>query len=208
MKQILPDLWQTRVERPAPGLTTQACMLTRPQGNVLFYNTSHADEIEHMARLGGVRYQFLSHQDELGESLGILHERFGTELGGHVREREEFARFRAPDILFSERETLLGDIEVIPTPGHSPGSTSFLVTGAEGKRYLFTGDTLYLSRGDVWKAGLLPGSNKAELIESLKLLQTLAPDAVFSSAFAGPRSYQLAPPDWPGQVAKALSRLE
>ncbi|MBZ2187742.1 MBL fold metallo-hydrolase [Alcanivorax sp. JB21] len=211
MKQLLPDLWQTEVERPAPGLTTQAYFLVRPQGNILFYNTSHAAEIEHMARLGGVQYQLLSHRDELGESLNLFHERFGTVLGGHAREREDFAQYRTPDILFSRRETFreaaLKDIEVIPTPGHSPGSTCFLVTGAAGKRYLFTGDTLYLSRGDIWKPGLLPGSDKAALVDSLKVLQTLAPDAVFSSAFAGPRSYQLAPPDWHGHVETALASL-
>ena len=42
MHAILPDLWETEVEHPAPGLTTHAYLLVRPQGNILFYNTSRA----------------------------------------------------------------------------------------------------------------------------------------------------------------------
>ncbi|WP_275097198.1 MBL fold metallo-hydrolase [Sedimenticola hydrogenitrophicus] len=82
----------------------------------------------------------------MGESLKAIRQRFGTKLGGHVREQEEFARICAPDILFDQREVQLGNIEVIPTPGHTPGSTCFLVHSAQGQRYLFTGDTLYTWR--------------------------------------------------------------
>ncbi len=60
MKQIFPDLWQTEVESPFPGLTTHAYLLTRKQGNVLFYNTGHVHEIDAMAELGGVDWHFLS----------------------------------------------------------------------------------------------------------------------------------------------------
>lgn len=86
------DIWETETESPFPGLTTHAYLLTRPDGNVLFYNTGHRHEIEQMAALGGVVFQFLSHRDELGDTINLLHERFGTRLGGHVREQAEFAR--------------------------------------------------------------------------------------------------------------------
>lgn len=158
MKQIQPDLWETEVERPAPGLTTHAYLLIRDGGNVLFYNTGHLHEIEKMAELGGVAYQYLSHRDELGDSLKLIRDRFDAKLGGHVRERAEFARIRPPDILFDAREVHLGNIEVIPTPGHSPGSTCFLVRSPHGKTYLFTGDTLYLSEGAACRPATYPGS--------------------------------------------------
>jgi len=207
MKQIQPDVWETEVENPAPGLTTHAYLLTRDNGNVLFYNTSHRHEIEKMAALGGVQYQYLSHLDELGDTLQVIRQRFGAKLGGHVHERQEFARVCAPDILFERREMQLGNIEVIPTPGHSPGSTCFLVHSPYGKRYLFTGDTLYLSKGGIWKPGLLARSDRKALMESLKLLQGLEPDVVFSSAFTGDAGFQENPADWAGQVDRALESL-
>lgn len=207
MKQVQPDVWETKVENPAPGLTTHAYLLVRDNGNVLFYNTGHRDEIYRMAALGGVRYQFLSHRDELGDSIDLIRLRFGAELGGHVRERDDFARVRAPDILFDRREVILGAVEVIPTPGHSPGSTCFYVRSTRGRRYLFTGDTLYLDENEAWKPGLLPNSDLYALVESLKLLKALEPDVVFSSAFAGDTGFQEIPGNWSNRVEQALDSL-
>lgn len=209
MKQIQPDLWETEVESPFPGLTTHAYLLTRDDGNVLFYNTGHTHELDRMAELGGVAWHFLSHRDELGKTILQVRERFGAKLGGHRREREEFAKICAPDVLFDNRETLLGNIEVIPTPGHSPGSTCFLVASPTGKRYLFTGDTLYRGKGGVWDNGFLKGiSDHDTLVESLRLLRALAPNVVISSAFAGTSGYQeMAPGDWPGHVDRAVAPL-
>ncbi len=208
MKQIQPDLWQTEVESPFPGLTTHAYLLTRDDGNLLFYNTGHLDDIDRMAELGDLRYQFLSHLDELGDSLNVIHERFGTRLGGHVREREAFARVREPDILFDKHETLLGNVEVIPTPGHTPGSTCFWVRSPHGKGYLFTGDTLYHAGGDTWKPGLLPGSDRDALIASLERLRQLAPDVVLSSACAEEPGFEIIEEGgWAARVDRALAAL-
>lgn len=210
MQQITPDLWETEVEQPVPGLTTRAYLLTRKDGNVLFYNTSHNHEIEQMAQLGGVAYQFLSHQDELGDSINVIRERFGTKLGGHIREQAEFARVCAPDILFDEPKVHLHTIEVIPTPGHTPGSTCFFVKSESGKRYLFTGDTLYLNKAGEWEAGYLPGiSDKDELNNSLNILQELAPDLVLSSGSDGGGGYQeMQPTEWSSHVDHARRKLQ
>lgn len=62
------------------------------------------------------------------------------------------------------------DIELIHTPGHTPGSQCFLV---EGK--LVSGDTLFLDgcgRTD------LPGSDHAQMIESLKRLHKVDDDVI------------------------------
>lgn len=206
MKQIQSDVWETETESPFPGLTTHAYLLVRDDGNVLFYNTGHGHEIDRMEALGGVKYQFLSHRDELGETVNTIHRRFGAQLGGHAREREDFARVRVPDILFERRAVHLGNIDVIPTPGHSPGSTCFLVHSPLGKRYLFTGDTLYLT-ADGWRAGLLPGSDRGALADSLALLKELEPDVVFSSAFAGDAGFQPRPADWVEQIDRAIRGL-
>ena len=91
MQQIREDLWETATETPMPGLTTHAYLLTREAGNLLFYNTSLQQEIERMGELGGVAYQFLSHRDELGDSLMQIRQRFGTRLGGHRPESSNAA---------------------------------------------------------------------------------------------------------------------
>jgi hydroxyacylglutathione hydrolase len=209
MRQVQPDVWETEAENPAPGLTTHAYLLVRDDGNVLFYNTGHRHEIDRMAELGGVACQYLSHRDELGDTIRLIRERFGARLGGHAREAADFARVRAPDIVFDRREMHLGNVEVIPTPGHSPGSTCFLVHSPLGKRYLFTGDTLYLGEDGAWKAGFIPGYNspgdRETLAESLRLLRKLEPHVVFSSAFGGSAGFQeIAPGDWAGHVDRAL----
>ena len=62
------------------------------------------------------------------------------------------------------------DIELVHTPGHTPGSQCFLVRGK-----LVSGDTLFLDgcgRTD------LPGSDPAQMVESLKRLGRVADDVV------------------------------
>lgn len=213
MRQIQPDLWETRTESPFPGLTTHAYLLIRSGGNILFYNTSHIDELDHMATLGGVAYQFLSHRDELGPSLNVICTRFDAQLGGHIAERDDFSRIRAPDILFDAQEEILDGLTVIPLPGHSPGSVAFDVVSSTGQRYLFTGDTLYRAQGNVWKAGFIPGHNTAEdavlMTHSLKRLYTLEPDLVIGSAFGAKEGYEeMTPSQWRRRLDRSLEELQ
>lgn len=207
VKQVLADVWETRVESPFPGLTTHAYFLNRDMGNVLFYNTSQQADIEQMRALGGVRYQFLSHRDELGESVKQIRKQFDAQLGGHLNEQAEFAEVCTPDIVFFKRQRLLENVEVIPTPGHTPGSCCFLVHSDHDRTYLFTGDTLYLT-DDGWQPGMLSFSDRDALRDSLKLLQTLTPDVAFSSAFSGSSGYQKVTGCWFNKVQLALDKLE
>jgi len=44
-------------------------------------------------------------------------------------------------------------LRALPTPGHSPGSTTFCLTAVDGSEMLFTGDTLFresVGRTDLW----------------------------------------------------------
>lgn len=210
MQQIKPDLWATEIENPAAGLYTHAYLLTRDDGNLLFYNTGHRHEIERMSEPGGVARQYLSHQDELGDTLKLIGERFGARLGGHVEEEAVFARYRQPDVLFSRRETHLGNIDVIPTPGHTPGSTCFLVDSPQGGRYLFTGDTIVLNAEGAWEAGYIHSfSDRDALAESLKLLRDIEPNLVLSSACGGNAGFEElpSPASWRERVDGALEHL-
>lgn len=210
MQQILPDLWETEVENPAPGLTTHAYLLTRPQGNILFYNTSRDSAWPVIQELGGIAWQLLSHQDEVGQPLQTIRERFGAKLGIHELEREAAAKFCEPDLLFGESAQPVDGVDIIHTPGHTPGSTCFQVTGQDGLVYLFTGDTLYRAEGGVWRAGMIDGySNGPQLRSSLEKLRTLSPDVVISSAFSGDAGYQrLKDNEWQQLLDDALVGLE
>lgn len=207
MKQILSDLWETAVESPFPGLTTHAYLWTRDNGNVLFYNTSQQADIQQMADLGGVAYQLLSHRDEVGRSIIQIRDSYSALLGGHQAELEAFSEVVQPDIIFEQRQWLFDDLEVIPTPGHTPGSCCFLAKTDEGRTVLFTGDTLYWSDTGL-RPGLLPFSDREQLIQSLNLLETVSPDVVCSSAFSGQSGYREIKGDWIEQLSVAKWLLE
>ncbi|HMA14060.1 MAG: MBL fold metallo-hydrolase [Bacteroidota bacterium] len=209
MREIFPDLWQTEPEHPFAGLTTHAYLLLRDDGNVLFYNSSHRDDHARMADLGGVARQYLSHQDEVGPSLVRIRERFGSQLCCHRDEAAAAREISPVDVTYNSRETHLGTIEVIPTPGHTRGSTCFLVASPRGRTYLFTGDTIYVGRDGRWHNGYLEGmSDKATLKTSLELLRGLEPDVVLSSASVGDVPYrEVTPQSWRAGVDEALAGL-
>ncbi len=210
MRQIRPDLWETRPDNPFPGLTTHAYLWTPPDaGNVLFYNTAGDDDLDEIADLGGVAHQYLSHQDEVAPMLTTYAARFGAVLHAAAAERDAVARVRAPEVVFRDRHVDANGIEVIPTPGHTTGSTCFLVPGTDGLTYLFTGDTIFRGSDGRWRAGYLPFSDADSLLASLDLLAGLDPDLVVSSAFTGDAgAHLLGDTPWAACVEEARAGLE
>jgi glyoxylase-like metal-dependent hydrolase (beta-lactamase superfamily II) len=187
MRPIRSDLWEARTDSPYPGLTTHAYLWTgAPGGNVLFYGTQTDADFDAFDALGGVAHQYLSHRDEAGPMLAAVQERFATRLHAPAVELLEIGQHAHVHVPLAGRHVDTNGVEVIPTPGHSPGSTCYLVHGANGQTYLFTGDTIMLGAEGNWMAGYLPPiSQAAPLAQSLRLLGTLRPDLVISSAFPG-----------------------
>ncbi|MEW6300876.1 MAG: MBL fold metallo-hydrolase [Thermodesulfobacteriota bacterium] len=209
MQQLYPDLWQTKPEHPFPQLTTHAYLLVRSAGNVLFYSSGHADEYPHIQELGGITRQYLSHRDEAGPALVRIKQLFGSTLCCHRLEEQAVRKACPVDLTFQAREMHLGDIEVIPTPGHTDGSTCFLFKSPHGRTYLFTGDTLFPSN-DSWATFVMPqaGGRKSDLLDSLKLLRGLEPDVVLSSASVGRVPFkEMAPGGWQEVVDQTLRAL-
>ena len=207
---IRRDLLETPTYSPFPGLTTHAYLWTPPTGgNVLFYSPGDAADFDALAERGGVAHQYLSHQDEAGPMLGAIAERFGPVLHAPEGDLAGIAEHAVPGVLLDDRAVDGNGVEVLPTPGHTPGSTSFLVTGADGARYLVTGDTLYRGADGRWNAGYLPGMSDGEqLLASLRVLGDLEPDLVASSAFAGENgAHVVDPADWRRTVAETAERL-
>jgi hydroxyacylglutathione hydrolase len=206
MQQVLSDLWQTRTDSPFPGLTTHAFLWTGR--NALFYSTATDADFAGLEELGGISDQYLSHRDEAGPMLAKIAEHFDSSLHAPVAELLEIGQHAHVDVPIGSRHVDVNGIEVIPTPGHSPGSTCYLVDGAEGS-YLFTGDTLVLGDSGNWWAGYIPGIGDADaLAASLRLLRSLTPDVVVSSAFQGASAvHRIQPGCWKDCVDEALDGL-
>lgn len=209
MKQVLEDLWETRTDSPFPGLTTHAYLWT--PANLLFYSMATDAQFDELDDLGGVNDQYLSHRDEAGPMLKRIAERFGSNLHAAKADLPDIAKHAHVDVPSTGRYTDDNGVEIIPTPGHSPGSVCYLVPGTEG-RYLFTGDTLFRNPEGRWWAGYIEGFHQPDdadtIAASLRVLAELAPDVVISSAFQGDSAvHVIAPGQWRGHVAHAISQL-
>ena len=91
------------------------------------------------------------------------------------------------DKLFKDGEKLLlGNeyLEIISTPGHSPGSVCFICPLDKDSKFIVTGDTLFsntIGRCDLW------GGDEASIRSSLALLNTLDKDMLLYAGH-GPSS--------------------
>ena len=211
LTKINDGLYQTRMDSPFPGLTTHAYLWRRPAGNVLFYSPASDAEFDAIDELGGVSAQYLSHLDEAGPNLTRIAERFGRRLHAPAAELAEIGEHGHVDVpLDAVRGIDANDVEVLPTPGHSPGSTCYLVTGAGGERYLFTGDTIFPAGDGTWSTFVVPGrGDAAAMRDSVKLLGTVQPDMVISSAFAGESPIEAVDAErWSEIVDQALASVK
>ncbi|PRC45831.1 MBL fold metallo-hydrolase [Mycobacterium sp. ITM-2017-0098] len=209
MKHVLSDLWETRTYSPFPGLTTHAYLWT--PARALFYSPGTDEEFDDLAGLGGITDQYLSHRDEAGPMLRTIAERFNSTLHAAAADLADIRQHAHVDVPLSGRHTDYNNIEIIPTPGHSPGSVCYLVPGAEG-HYLFTGDTLFRNADGRWLAGYIEGfhqpSDANTIADSLRVLAELSPDVVISSAFQGDSAvHRITPGEWRGHVAHAIAGL-
>jgi glyoxylase-like metal-dependent hydrolase (beta-lactamase superfamily II) len=171
----------------APSLHARAFLLRREAGNLLVYsNDGLRTSAAAFDELGGVRRQYLNHWHE---SI-FAADRLDVPLLVHESDREQTARRTDVSATFSDRQTLDGDFELIPTPGHTPGATAYLWDSGQ-HRFLFTGDTIYLSDGE-WVAAVLDSSDRPAYLESLALLRDLDFDVLVPwAATGGAPSYAL-----------------
>jgi glyoxylase-like metal-dependent hydrolase (beta-lactamase superfamily II) len=143
----------------APDLHVRAFVLRRTRGDVLVYAAPA------MRELGAVSRWYLNHRHE------AMFAGAGAPLFVHERERAAVDAKLHVRGTFSRRHMLDEDLEVIPTPGHTPGATAYLWDSGE-HRFLFTGDTIYLAGGE-WVAAVLGSSDRESYVASLELLREL-----------------------------------
>jgi len=208
MKQVYEDLWQSELYSSGI-LNTHAYLLTRPNGNILFYNTGSVSDLEHISELGGIKYQLLTHRDEVGKSLQRIKEQFSSKLGIGILEAPYAQKHTSVDIKFETTDTQLEDIEVYFTPGHSEGSICYCYQSPYGKTYLFSGDSIFMWDRK-WSTFVIKGFNgtNEDMVNSLKKLRELKPNAVLSSGFIGTTSYEeLTNDEWITAIDSCIVKL-
>lgn len=140
-ERVEPDLyWCGYTSKKSFG--AWSWLLVREGGNVLVDSPRAAPPLlAAIERLGGARWLFLSHQDDVADHAA-LRARLGCErvlhradVGPDTAEVELQIEGRDP-------VQLAGDLLVIPTPGHTEGSACLLYAD----RLLFTGDHLWKNR--------------------------------------------------------------
>jgi glyoxylase-like metal-dependent hydrolase (beta-lactamase superfamily II)/ferredoxin len=116
-------------------------LVRRPEGNVLVDSPRFtAGLARRLEELGGVRWMFLSHGDDVADHAKFR-QRFGCERIMHVADAT-FAPERPIDGVDPVR--LAPDLLAIPVPGHTEGSTALLYRD----RTLFSGDHLWWNPDD------------------------------------------------------------
>jgi hypothetical protein len=168
----------------APSLHIRAFLLQRDAGNVLVYSTGGLEsDAAAIADLGGISRQYLNHRHE----ASFASDSVTAPLFVHENERASVDAKTHVRGTFSKRHTLDDDLEVIPTPGHTPGATAYLWDSGR-HRFLFTGDTVYLDDGE-WVAAVLGSSDRGPYLESLELIRELDFDVLVPWAASGGRPY-------------------
>jgi hydroxyacylglutathione hydrolase len=220
MRQIYPDLWQTTAEHPLSAFPNSVChayLLVRDSGNILFCSTGREavgqvdDRADHdrIHALGGVSHMLLCHWHEASRSVHTIKQRFGCSLVSHARDAAPIAHGSgvAPDVTFWDRQTLAGDIEAIPTPGHTVGSACYQYRSLHGKTYLFTGDTIWPARGSWTSVTFEDDARQSSHRASLDLLATLEPNVVIAAISPNETFQEIHPRAWRAATEMAKASL-
>lgn len=145
LRPVAPGLWATPEEPLGGPANTCGFLLQRPEGNVFVYSCSRFDDhLDHLDELGGVTATVLNHRDEATRHVTRLADHYRVPVRTHELEVEACTAKGVREIepLHGTRTALDDDLLALHTPGHTPGTVSYLWANPhDGKRYVFTGDT-------------------------------------------------------------------
>ena len=148
------------------NVQVRSFLIRRPAGNVIIYNSPGISQAAaQIAAEGGAARLLINHGHEAMYGAPEI----DVPVFVHERDSAEVARALPVAGVFTERAVIDDDLEVIPTPGHTLGTTSYLWNSGT-HRYLFTGDFIWIENGE-WKAVVL--GNRAAYLESLELVREL-----------------------------------
>jgi glyoxylase-like metal-dependent hydrolase (beta-lactamase superfamily II) len=170
LEQPLEGLWATPAS-PLPfdrTVSIRAFLLERDDGNVIVYNAPGLGPAATEVReRGGASKLLINHAHE--GMFGVPP--IDAAVFVHERDRVDLGAAMPIAGTFSGRETIGEDLEVIPIPGHTPGSTAYLWDSGS-HRFLFTGDSVWLDHGS-WSAVVLDPGARQEYLDSLALMREL-----------------------------------
>jgi glyoxylase-like metal-dependent hydrolase (beta-lactamase superfamily II) len=143
-------------------------VLVRPQGNVIVYHSPGVSgSAAAIGALGRPSRLLVSHGHEEMYGPPALDVPVWAPRGDHA----EVATSLDVAGTIDGRGMIGEDLEVLPTPGHTPGSTAFLWDDG-AHRFLFTGDSVWIERGE-WRAVLLDPDARRTYLDSLALVREL-----------------------------------
>jgi hypothetical protein len=143
-------------------------VLQRPAGNMVVYNSPGIDAAAaDIAKLGAPSRLLINHAHEAMYGTPEL----GMPIWAHRDDRAEIGNSLAVSGQFDSRQMIDDDLEVIPTPGHTAGTTSYLWDNGE-HRFLFTGDFIWIEDGE-WKAVVLDPTLRHAYLRSLAIVRDL-----------------------------------
>jgi hydroxyacylglutathione hydrolase len=150
-----------------------------------------------------VRAKYLVHTHAHIDHIGVLadlRERTGGQgllhpadlpLYSTLREQARWLGIAPPQIVDLDGDLRAGDrlnvgvatLEVLHTPGHTPGSVSFAVSGGERATLLLTGDTLFRGGIGRWDLG---GTSMEDIVASIRAKLFVYDDATVVVPGHGP----------------------
>ncbi|CCG87031.1 MBL fold metallo-hydrolase [Erwinia piriflorinigrans] len=193
MKQLYEDLWictpEATVNKIEPELMMHGFLLQHLRGNILISRVENPLDHDAIADRGGIIRHYLTHWHEAGPATRQIQQRFNSALYCHARALGHVSRYAEADATFTTAEVHCGSFHVVPTPGHTPGSSSFLYASPYGKTYLFVGDTVTLSHHR-WVTVRAAESNEHDLHQTLNFYRALRPDVILMSSTVGHQGWQ------------------
>jgi glyoxylase-like metal-dependent hydrolase (beta-lactamase superfamily II)/ferredoxin len=112
--------------------------IQHPDGNWLIDSPRYMKHlVDAIERMGGLRYVFLTHEDDVADAA-----QYATRFGARrIIHRADADAMPDAEWIVEGVETvrLAPQFELIPVPGHTPGSSALLY----GSRFLFSGDHLW-----------------------------------------------------------------
>jgi glyoxylase-like metal-dependent hydrolase (beta-lactamase superfamily II) len=144
-REILPGVLEF-LDRSSSTYGGKGFLVAGPKYNLMVDTPACTPRVVDAVRAaGGLRYIFLSHRDEIGE-IAELHRATGGAVIMHRSEADQVPC--GVDLVFDTDFEVEPGVQVIHTPGHSPGSSCLLLHRGD-LRVLFTGDHILRRREEI-----------------------------------------------------------
>lgn len=183
MNEILPNLYA--FNNMVNGKRSQTSFLiVRPEGNILFGTSANISEyINDIKEFGPVIGIFLGDRHHGKEEILSTAKYLNSPIYSSKIEAKVLQKsgVTVDNIIKYEHHNLYEDLEVIPTPGHTPGALSYLWKSGE-RKVLFIGDTV-VPINDEWEIWVNK-PNRGKMIETMELLKKLDFNYIAVNSFA------------------------